>query len=104
MSFAKFEDNAKWAAFCSRSQAASSSTVGVEKLQALKEVSAAEGKDRLESELEGLSQDILRQVSTAANLPIKVSGRSLTMSELRSALLAVLNPSEEQKEAGCVQM
>ena len=89
---------------CFPCQAASSNNTGMETLQRLKEILADEGCGRVEEELEGFSRDILRRVSTAANVPVNVSGRSRTMSELRSALLAVLNPSEEQKEAGCVQM
>ena len=98
------QDNTKWVALCSRCQAASSSSAGTEKLMALKELLAVEGQDRLASELEGVSRDLLRQVSIAAKLPIKVSGRSLTMSELRSALVAALHPSDEQKEAGRFQI
>ena len=54
----------------------------------------------MDSELEGLSRDVLRQVSQAADLPVKVSGRTLMASELRHALLGVLITSEEQEEAG----
>ena len=91
-------------ALCSRCQAASSSTAGTEKLRALKQLLALEGKDRLASEVEGVSREVLREVSIAAKLPIKVSGRSLTVSELRSALVAALHPSDEQEEAGCFQI
>ena len=44
----------------------------MKKLRELKEFVAVEGKDRLDSELEGLSRDVLRQVSQAADLPVKV--------------------------------
>ena len=98
------QDLTKWIALCSPCQAASSSSVGMKKLRELKEFVAVEGKDRLDSELEGLSRDVLRQVSQAADLPVKVSGRTLTASELRHALLAVLIPSEEQEEAGWGEM
>ena len=76
----------------------------MKKLRELKEFVAVEGKDRLDSELEGLSRDVLRQVSQAADLPVKVSGQTLTASELRHALLGVLIPSEEQEEAGWGEM
>ena len=92
------QDLTKWIALCSPCQAASSSSVGMKKLRELKEFVAVEGKDRLDSELEGLSRDVLRQVSQAADLPVKVSGRTLT------PLLAVLIPSEEQEEAGWGEM
>ena len=94
------QDLTKWIALCSPCQAASSSSVGMKKLRELKEFVAVEGKDRLDSELEGLSRDVLRQVSQAADLPVKVSGQTLTASELRHALLGVLIPSEEQG-GGC---
>ena len=96
------QDLTKWIALCSTCQAASSSSVGMKKLRELKEFVAVEGKDRLDSELEGLSRDVLRQVSQAADLPVKVSGQTLTASELRHALLGVLIPSEEQEEAGAL--
>ena len=76
----------------------------MKKLRELKEFVAVEGKDRLDSELEGLSRDVLRQVSQAADLPVKVSGQTLTASELRHASLGVLIPSEEQEEAGWGEM
>ena len=98
------QDLTKWIALCSPCQAASSSSVGMKKLRELKEFVAVEGKDRLDSELEGLSRDVLRQVSQAADLPVKVSGQTLTASELRHALLGVLIPSEEQEEAGWGEM
>ena len=76
----------------------------MKKLRELKEFVAVEGKDRLDSELEGLSRDVLRQVSQAADLPVKVSGQTLVVAELRSAVLAhLLNQSDEPDEAGCVE-
>ena len=78
--------------------------MGFDKLRALKEVASAEGKDRLQGELEVLSQGELRQVSQAAKLPTQIKGVSLTRFELQSALLAALIPSEEQEEAGWGQM
>ena len=52
-------------------QAASSSSGGLEQLQVLKELAAADGKDRVESAVKGLPRDILRQVIVAAKLPPK---------------------------------
>ena len=77
---ALYRDNTK-----SPFQAASSSSGGLEQLEVLKELAAADGKDRVESALKGLSQDILRQVTVAAKLPLRVSGVLQTVSQLQSA-------------------
>ena len=86
-------------------QAASSSSGGLEQLQVLKELAAADGKDGVESAVKGLPQDILRQVIVAAKLPLRVSGVLQKVPQLKSALLAfLLNLPEEQEEAGWGQM
>ena len=86
-------------------QAASSSSGGLEQLQVLKELAAADGKDRVESAVKGLPRDILRQVIVAAKLPLRVSGVLQTLPQLKSALLAfLLNLPEEQEEAGWGQI
>ena len=92
-------------ALCSRCQAASSKGGGMDMLQKLQQILAEEGRDRVQQEVQSVSRDVLREVSKAAHLPVAASdGRTMLVSELRSALLAyLLNQSEEQEEARCVE-
>ena len=77
----------------------------MDKLQKLQQILAEEGCDRVQQEVQSVSRDVLREVSQAAHLPVAASdGRTMLVSELRSALLAyLLNQSEEQEEARCVE-
>ena len=77
----------------------------MDKLQELQQILAEEGRHRVQQEVQDVPQNVLREVSKAAQLPVAASdGRTMLVSELRSALLAyLLNQSEEQEEVRCVE-
>ena len=86
-------------------QAASSQSAGMKKLQHLKDILVEEGRERVQQELQGIPRDVMREVCKAAQLPVAAqTGRTFVVAELRSAVLAhLLNQSDEQDEAGCVE-
>ena len=62
----------------------------MDKLQELQQILAEEGRDRVQQEVQDVRRNVLREVCKAAQLPVAASdGRTMLVSELRSALLAI---------------
>ena len=99
------QDLTKWIALCSPCQAAPSQSAGMKKLQQLKEILVEEGRERVQQELQGVPQNVMREVCKAAQLSVATpTGQTFVVAELRSAVLAhLLNQSDEPDEAGCVE-
>ena len=65
-----------------------------------------EGRERVQRELQGVPQNVIREVCKAAHLPVATpTGQTFVVAELRSAVLALFAQPmpDEQDEAGCVE-